>query len=109
MDTSFYSDQAIRTFIRKTLCQSDSKLFNHYVNGRVTKFRERLSRKFTSERQDNIEQVVYACITDSIRDIILETVGFLTDKLHPYGDLIVTGGEAFNMYFDKNSSVLLLE
>lgn len=106
MDTSFYSDQAIRTFIRKTLCQSDSKLFNHYVNGRVTKFRERLSRKFTSERQDNIEQVVYACITDSIRDIILETVGFLTDKLHPYGDLIVTGGEAFNMYFDKNDRII---
>ena len=106
MDTSFYSEQAILTFVRKTLCQSDSKLFDHYMNGRVNKFRERLSRKFTNDKQDNIEQVVYACITDSIRDIILETIGSLTEKLHPYGDLIVTGGEAFNMYFDKNDRII---
>jgi hypothetical protein len=76
------------------------------MNGRVNKFRERLSRKFTNDKQDNIEQVVYACITDSIRDIILETIGSLTEKLHPYGDLIVTGGEAFNMYFDKNDRII---
>jgi hypothetical protein len=36
----------------------------------------------------------------------LETVGYLTDQLHPYGDLIVTGGEAFNMYFEKEDRII---
>lgn len=106
MDSSFYSEQAIMSFVKKSLCQGDTKLFGHYMSGDVSKFRERLSRKFTDGRQDNIEQVVYACITDSIRDIILETVGKLTEQMHPYGDLIVTGGEAFNMYLDKNDRII---
>ena len=106
MDSSYYSEQAIVSFVKKSLCQGDAKLFSHYINGNVGKFRERLSRKFTVEQQDNIEQVVYACITDSIRDIILETIGKLTEKMHSCGDLIVTGGEAFNMYFDKSDRVI---
>ncbi len=106
MDSSFYAEQTIMNFVKKSLCQNDLKLYNHYMNGNVGKFRERLSRKFTNERQDNIEQVVYACITDSIRDIILETVGKLTVSMHMYGDLIVTGGEAFNMYFDKSDRII---
>jgi hypothetical protein len=106
MDSSFYSEDAILGFVKSNLCQNDEKLFRHYLNGDVSRFRERLSRKFTKEKQDELEQVVYSCITDSIRDIILETVGYLTDKLHPYGDLIVTGGEAFNMYFEKEDRII---
>jgi len=106
MDSSFYSEEAILRFVKSNLCQNDEKLFRHYLNGNVSRFRERLSRKFTKEKQDELEQVVYSCITDSIRDIILETIGYLTDKLHPYGDLIVTGGEAFNMYFEKEDRII---
>lgn len=106
MDSSFYSEQAIMSFVKKSLCQGDAKLFGHYMSGNIGRFRERLSRKFTDEKQDNIEQVVYACITDSIRDIILDTIGKLTEKMNPYGDLIVTGGEAFNMYLDKNDRII---
>jgi hypothetical protein len=106
MDSSYYSDKAILEFTKKTLCQDDEKLFQHYLNGKIGQFRERLSRKFTAENQDTIEQVVYACVTDSIRDIILETIGKLTEAMHQYGDLIVTGGEAFNMYFDKDDRII---
>jgi len=106
MDSSFYSENTIKDFVKKYLCQGDAKLYGHYVNGRVGKFRERLSRKFSDISQKNIEQVVYACITDSIRDIILETIGKLTTEMHSYGDLIVTGGEAFNMYFEKTDRII---
>ena len=106
MDSSFYSEKAILTFVKKYLCQDDDKLFGHYMSGRVARFRERLSRKFTDEKQSNIEQVVYACVTDSIRDIILETIGKISAHMHQYGDLIVTGGEAFNMYFEKNDRII---
>lgn len=106
MDSTFYSESTILDFVKKNMCQGDSKLYTHYMNGSVLKFRERLSRKFTKEQQDNIEQVVYTSVTDSIRDIILETIGILTEKMHPYGDVIVTGGEAFNMYFEKNDRIV---
>jgi hypothetical protein len=106
MDSSFYSEEAILKFVKSNLCQNDEKLYRHYLNGNVGRFRERISRKFTKEKQDELEQVVYSCITDSIRDIILETIGSLTEKLHPYGDLIVTGGEAFNLYFEKDDRII---
>ena len=43
---------------------------------------------------------MYVLITDSIRDIILSTIGELTQFLADSGDLIVSGGEAFNLYMD---------
>ena len=106
MDSTFYSEKNILDFVKRTLCQGDEKLFRYYMNGNVGKFRERLSRKFTDDRQDNIEQVVYACVTDSVRDIILETIGNLSEKMYSCGDLIVTGGEAFNMYFARDDRII---
>jgi len=106
MDTDFYSDQAIEDFVKKTLCQGDAKLFLHYINGHASKFRERLSRKFGPEKQKNIEQALYASVTDTIRDIILDTIGSLTESLRPAGDLIVSGGEAFNMYFNREQRII---
>jgi hypothetical protein len=106
MDTTFYSDKTILEFVKKSLCQGDQKLYKHYINGDVGKFRERLSRKFTEDQQDNLEQVVYCCVTDCIRDIILETVGVMSKQLHSCGDLIITGGEAFNMYLTKEDRII---
>ena len=45
-------------------------------------------------------------MTDSIRDIILTTIGKLTSYMKPMGDLIVSGGEAFNLYFDREFRVV---
>jgi len=106
MDTSFYSDSVIEDFIQTNLCHSDKKLYKHYLNDDVAKFRERIHRKYPTTADKKIEQVVYACITDSIRDIILNTIGNLTEKMYPCGDLVVTGGEAFNMYFEKDARII---
>jgi hypothetical protein len=106
MDSSFYAEKTILDFVKKNLCQGDQKLYGHYLAGRVGRFRERLSRKFSADQQPNIEEVVYTCVTDSIRDIVLETIGNISKLMGPYGDLIVTGGEAFNMYFEKSDRII---
>jgi len=106
MDTSFYTDSVIADFIRTNLCQSDTKLYRHYLNGNVKKFRERIHRKYSETAEKRIEQVVYACVTDCIRDIILKVIGDLTSEMYPCGDLVITGGEAFNMYFEKDARII---
>lgn len=106
MDNSFYSDKVIKKFVKNILCQDDEKLYNHYLNGDVFKFRERLSRKFTVNQQNNIEQVIYTCITDSIRDIIYDIIGKISETMKYAGDLIITGGDAFNMYFEKDDRII---
>ena len=106
MDTDFYSDQAVEDFVKSTLCQGDKKLFTHYKNNDVKSFRERLSRKFGADEQQILDQSLYAAVTDTIRDLILETIGSMTSALRPAGDLIVSGGEAFNMYFQKEDRII---
>jgi len=106
MDVAFYSDETVENFIKDTMCQGDKKLYNHYRNVDSYNFRERLSRKFGEDAEKNIEQVIYTCVTDCIRDLILKTIGDLTVALKSAGDLIVTGGEAFNMYFDRDHRII---
>jgi hypothetical protein len=45
--------------------------------------------------------MIYAVVTDSVRDIILKTAAELSEFLKPMGDLVVSGGEAFNMYLER--------
>jgi len=106
MDTSFYLDSVIEEFIKANLCHSDEKIYRHFLNDDVANFRERIHRKYPETADKKIEQVVYACITDSIRDIILSTIGKLTERMYNCGDLVITGGEAFNMYFEKPDRII---
>ncbi len=106
MDTDYYSNPSVTDFVKRTLCQGDEKLFRHYKNGDVRKFRERLSRKFGADEQKVLDQALYSSVTDCLRDIILETIGTLTEALKPAGDLIVSGGEAFNMYFERDQRII---
>jgi hypothetical protein len=106
MDVGFYSESAIQEFVHGNLCQDDKKLYNHYLNDDVANFRERIHRKYPTTADARIEQIVYACVTDTIRDIVLKIIGELTEEMRAYGDLIVTGGEAFNMYFEKSSRII---
>ena len=106
MDTDFYSNQAVTDFVKRTLCQGDQKLFGHYKSGNVRKFRERLSRKFGADEQKVLDQALYSSVTDCLSDIILETIGTLTEAMKPAGDLIVSGGESFNMYFERDQRII---
>src|SRR6056300_523762 len=83
MDGKLYSKPTIERFMNDNLFFKDAKL------------RKRVHEKFTNK---SFEKMVYVFVTDSTRDIILDTIGELTEFLKNMGDLIVSGGEAFNMY-----------
>ena len=104
MDTGYYTNKTVDRFIKLKLCQSDKKLYKYYINGDIKRFRKRLSKM--PEACSNIEQVVYTCITDSLRDIIYKIINNLTIYMSPMGDLIVTGGEAFNTFFPRDNRII---
>lgn len=100
MDEKSYSKVAIDRFMNENLFFKDAKLKKYFDRNEqrdLGKFRQRLHDKFS---ENDLEKMVYVVVTDSIRDIILDTIGELTQKLKTSGDLIVSGGEAFNMYVD---------
>ena len=104
MDKDYYSEKTINNFIKKDICQNDKLLYKYYETVQIKKFRRRL--QILKVDQKVLEQSIYVYITDSVRDIILSFVGKLTKFLRPMGDLIISGGEAFNTYFDKKDRIV---
>ena len=104
MNRNFYSDRSVETFVKKTVCQGDQSLYRYFNNEDRMRFRRRLEILKVDPKV--IEKAVYSYVTDSIRDIILDTIGNLTQFLKPMGDLVISGGEGFNFYFDRDSRVV---
>ena len=104
MDRDYYSEKTINQFIRKDVCQNDKLLYKYYQLSNAKKFRRRLQILKVDHKK--IEQTVYVFITDSIRDIILQFIGKLTEHVKPMGDLIISGGEAFNTYFSQEDRIV---
>lgn len=104
MNVEYYSDKTIKKFVKDTVCQNDKTLLRYYNQDRVSAFRRRLQILGVDSKK--IQKIVYTYVTDSIRDIILDAIGELTEYMEPMGDLVISGGEAFNFYFDRNSRVV---
>jgi hypothetical protein len=106
MDEKSYSKVAIDRFMNENLFFKDAKLKKYFDRNEprdLGKFRQRLHDNFSDK---NLEKMIYVIVTDSIRDIILDTIGELTQKLKSSGDLIVSGGEAFNLYVDFKDRIV---
>src|SRR5210317_1938918 len=106
MDEKSYSKVAIDRFMNENLFFKDAKLKKYFDRNEprdLGKFRQRLHDNFSDK---NLEKMIYVVVTDSIRDIILDTIGELTQKLKKSGDLIVSGGEAFNLYVDFQDRIV---
>lgn len=103
MDEKSYTKRVINTFLDKNMFFGDPTLKKYYDQGDVKKFRNRVHRQFSDKQ---FSKVIYALVTDSIRDIILDTVGELTVFMKSMGDLIISGGEAFNMYMDYKDRII---
>ena len=103
MDENYYSDKTRKNFIKTNLCKDDPTLLRYYENNEILKFRKRLVKL---SDDSSVEQVVYTFVTDSIRDVIYEIIGKLTVFMRPMGDLVISGGEAFNIYFDKGNRIV---
>jgi hypothetical protein len=98
MDTEIYSEAVINRFMKKNLFFNDPLLEKYYKTDNLAAFRKRVHRVHNKE---SFEKMIYAVVTDSVRDIILKTAAELSEFLKPMGDLVVSGGEAFNMYLDR--------
>ena len=103
MDEKSYSKPVINRFLNTNLFLGDPLLKKYYEQNDVKKFRNRVHKKFTDKQ---FTKLVYVLVTDSIRDIILDTVGELTVFMKSMGDLIISGGEAFNMYMDYKERII---
>ena len=103
MDTEIYSEAVINRFLKKNLFFNDPTLERYYQTNNLAAFRKRVSRVHKNE---SFEKMVYAIVTDSIRDVVLRTAGEISEFLKPMGDLVVSGGEAFNMYLDRKDRLV---
>ena len=103
MDDSIYSEAVINRFMLKNLFFNDATLKKYYDNDDLTNFRKRLYRL---HKKDSMEKIVYAYVTDSIRDIVYRMVGELSDFLKTSGDLVISGGEAFNYYIERKDRII---
>jgi hypothetical protein len=106
MDDHIYSEAVIEKFINENLYFKDDKLKKYYernLQRDLGKFRARLQ---SAHKDKDFEKIMYVFVTDSIRDIILDTIGKLTQFLNNSGDLIVSGGEAFNLYVDYKDRIV---
>lgn len=103
MDNEIYSDAVINRFIKKNLFFNDPVLAKYYETDNLMAFRRRVHRLY---KKESFDKIVYAIVTDSIRDIILRTAGDLSEFLRPMGDLVISGGEAFNMYLDRKDRLV---
>lgn len=103
MDEKSYSKPVINRFLESHFFFRDPLLKKYFQKNDVKRFRNRVHRQHPNEQ---FEKLVYVLVTDSIRDIILDTIGELTVFLKNMGDLIVSGGEAFNMYMDYKDRII---
>ncbi len=104
MDTQVYSEKTIDSFIKDKLCQSDKLLYRYYQEVDVQKFRKRLHTFKNAD--ENIKRVVQTLITDATRDLIYKIIHVLTVEMKPYGDVIISGGEAINSYLTTDHRII---
>lgn len=103
MDKYVYSEATLQKFMKTNLFFNDTILEKYYEQGDVKSFRARVLRV---HKQDSFEKMLYAFVTDLSRDIILKMVGEITTYMRPMGDIIISGGEAYNYYVDKGSRIV---
>ena len=103
MDENIYSETTVSKFMNKNLFFGDPVLKKYFEQDDLKKFRNRVNRVHSKE---SFEKMAYVVVTDAIRDIIYEVISELTVFLKPMGDIIISGGEAFNVYMDRKDKVI---
>ena len=79
MDDQIYSKRRIEQFENENLFFKDAKLKKYYdrnLQRDLGKFRSRVHSTYPGK---DFDRVMYLFVTNSLRDIILETIGELSD------------------------------
>ena len=106
MDTDIYPEAAIQKYLDENLLFKDAKLKKYYERNEqrdLGKFRYRVT---TTHKNKEFEKIVYLTVTNALRDIILETIGEISEHMKTMGDVIVSGGEAFNLYVEYKNRIV---
>ena len=103
MDEKIYSKGAISRFTNTNFFFNDPVLKSFFEHNDISSFRRRVHEHHPDK---SFEKMVYIIVTDTLRDIILNTVGDITEHMQSMGDLIISGGEAFNLYVERNERVV---
>ena len=103
MDTRLYSDDTIRNYILKNLCKNDKVLLKYYDEDNVVAFRKRLHAR---HKDADLKDMLNVYVTDTIRDIVYKIIGDLSEYMKPMGNLVISGGDAFNMYLPRSERVV---
>ena len=98
MDEHIYSKSTIKKFLNENLFFRDPKLRKYFERDEQRDLGKFRSRVKSAHSDKTFEKMVYVLVTDSIRDIILDTVGEITEYMKSMGDIIISGGEAYNLY-----------
>ena len=99
-----YIDKTVNAFVLDKLCRGDKLLHKYYQEVNVEKFRKRLISVGVTD--DDVKTVVQTFITDAVRDVVYKIIKVLTLYLKSYGDLIISGGEAINMYIKAEQRIM---
>jgi len=106
MDTEIYPEATIQKYLDENLFFKDAKLKKYYERNEhrdLGKFRYRVH---TTHKNKEFEKIVYFTMTNALRDIILETIGEISEHMKTMGDIIVSGGEAFNLYVEYKNRII---
>lgn len=98
MDEHIYSKSVIKSFLNENLFFRDPKLKKYFERDEQRDLGKFRSRVKSAHGDKMFEKIMYVFVTDSIRDIILGTIGEITEYMKSMGDLIISGGEAYNLY-----------
>ncbi len=102
-----YSNEAVTSFIKSKLCQDDPKLYELYSRGTSPRATEADRRVFRKRLGDaDVSEAVQTFMTDACRPLIHGAIKALGAQMKPMGDMIVSGGEAFNVYLPKADRVV---
>ena len=83
----------------------DETLVRYYNKDNLSGYRNRLWPEFI--RRKILKKIMmYAVVTDGIRDIVYQMIGEMSDYLRKIGDLVISGGEAFNLYIERADRIV---
>ena len=105
MDEHIYPKSTIEKFLNENLLFRDAKLKKYYdrnLQRDLGKFRNRVH---TNHKSKDFEKVMYGLVTDSIRDIIIETIGEISEHMKNQ-DYLVVVDEALVSIIDDSSDTM---
>ena len=103
MDARMYTQDTLEKFIISKACLDDKTLYKYYTENKVKEFRARLGRLTT---QKELSKIILTICTDVLRPLVYKLIKRMSKDVNKYGNLIISGGEAFNIYFDKEDRVV---